>query len=291
MRKIVKGGVLVIVALCLFSGVVFAKNVYYKNDVGVEMTELEYTKMLKIYSARYVASMSQELFDSLKDKNIVASDTAYYKTTYQNGKVISDEPITKSEYDTAPSSFSSGIAPLSGDYDYVETSYKKLGGTVIEISNRKYQLIGALSWKKVPVTRSYDVFAFRLNHLTYSGFVGEQAYYFSTAGSGKVNYDTSSPGYKSLENGAGVSMNLVDGSTIGGYELTIVTNLTANAPSNITQGHVYLSYQHAQSDLTRALSMDYHLSITGLGNVIYFNNSSTASKYDAMGGVHMVPTF
>lgn len=293
MKKLVKGGILTVIALCLFSGVVDARN-YYTNEVGVEMTELEYNKMLKIYPAKYLMYISQEEFDSLKDVNIIANDTIYYKSIYGNGQVISEGEISKEEYEKAPSSNSSPseeIIPLSGDNDYVETSYKKLTGTVAESMTGNYQLIGSLDWKKVPVTRSFDVFAFRLNHFNYSGFAGSQMYFYETGNHGIVKYDTSSPGYKSLDNGAGVSMNLVDGTTITGYNLTITATLTKNAPANISQGHVYVSYQHAQSDLTRALSMDYHLSITGLGNVIYFNNSTTASKYDAMGGIHMVPTF
>lgn len=292
MKRFVKGGIFAIIAFCLFGKVIDAKNVYYTNELGVEMTELEYNKMLKIYSDRYVSMMTQELFDSLKDSNIISNEATYYKTSYKGGQVVTEEHISKEEYDKAPSSnASNGVNPLAGDEDYVETSYKKLVGTVVErVKGSTYYLIGSLSWKKVPVTRSYDVFAFRLNHFTHSGFSGEQAYSKNGAGN-RIAYDLSSPGYKSFDNGAGVSMNLVDGSDILWYELSLLTNLYVNAPSNIVQGHVYLTYQHAQSNLSREDSRNYVLSAGGLGNVLLFNSSSIGKKYDAMGGVHMIPTF
>lgn len=291
MRKTIGGIIFTLILTLLFNGVVSAKSVYYTNEVGVEMTELEYNKMLKIYSSRYVSYMSQDLFDSLKDTNIVSNEAVYYETTYKDGKVFSERYITEEEYDKAPSSnASSGISPLEGDIDYVETSYKKLVGSVVEISSRKYHLIGSLSWKKVPVTRSYDVFAYRFNHLSYSAFSGEQAYFINGT-IHRIPYDLSSPGYQYFDNGAGVSMNLVDGSNVTGYELSVATTMVANAPSNIVQGHVYLTYQHAQSNLSREDSKNYVLSAGGLGNVIMFNSSSIAKKYDAMGGVHMIPTF
>lgn len=292
MKRFIEGGFLAIITFCLFTGIINAKSGYYTNEVGVEMTELEYNKMLKIYSDRYVSYMSQELFDSLKDCNIISNEVVYHKSLYdRDGKLIDEEYISEEEYNEAPSSnASSAINPISSESDYVETSYKKLMGVVTEIASRRYAMIGSLSWKKVPATRSYDVFAYRFNHLSYKGFAGEQAYYKSGTFN-RIAYDTSSPGYKYFDNGAGVSMNLVDGSDVTGYELSVVTDLTANAPSNIVQGHVYITYQHAQSNLSREDSKNYVLSAGGLGNVLLFNSSSIGKKYDAMGGLHMIPTF
>lgn len=281
MKKILNGGLLAIVCGVMLCMGVDAKYVYYTNEVGVEMTELQYNKMVSIYSERYVSHMSQEEFDLYKDANIISNDSIYYKTTYENGVVVKEEAVSEEEYDMAPEgAVSVGIIPASSDNKYVETSYKKLTGSLIDLGSN-YKLVGALDWKKVPYCRSYDVFAFRLSNLSYSGFGGSQAYYVNGVYN-NIAYDTSSPGYKAQASGAGVSMNLVDGSNVTGYALSIVTNLYG------TSGHVYLTYQHAQSDLTREQSLGYTLSSSGLGGVVSFSNSTIAKKYDGMSGVHLV---
>ena len=281
MRKIINGGLLAIVCGAMLCMGVDAKYVYYTNDVGVEMTELQYNKMVSIYSERYVSHMSQEEFDSFKDVNIVSSGAVYHKTTYENGVVVKEEAISEEEYNAAPEgAISDGVVSMSSDTKYVETSYKKLNAALTDYGN-EYRLIGLLTWKKIPYCRSYDVFAYRLSNMSYSGFSGSQVYYVNGA-LNNIAYDTSSPGYKAQASGAGVSMNLVDGSNITGYELTIVTTLYG------TSGHVYLTYQHAQSDLTREQSLGYTLSSSGLGGVVSFSNSTIAKKYEGMSGVHLV---
>lgn len=82
-----------------------------------------------------------------------------------------------------------------------------------------------------------------------------------------------------FNNGAGISMNLVD----AGHEFA---NLMAYSGyytnDNIT---FYASYQHAQSDISVADSKKYNLSSSGLGGVINFTNASIRSKYDGMQGI------
>lgn len=283
MKRFLKGGLLALVCTVSMCVGVEAKYVYYTNEVGVEMTELEYEKMLGIYSERYVGHMSQEEFDVLKNANIISGQSVYYKTTYENGVAVEEKEISAEEYANAPEGAISepGIAPLSGDYKYLETSYKKLSGSLAELDSGIYTMAGSLHWKKVPYCRSYDVFAYRLRNFSYSGFTGTQVYYVNGQYN-SINYYQSSPGYKAQSNGAGVSMNLVDGSNITGYDLIIGTNLTTSG-----KGEIYLSYQHTQSDVTREQSKGYTLNINGLGNVILFSNSTIASKYDGMGGVHL----
>lgn len=290
MKNALKGGAFGLLAVVLLSMNVQAKNVYYTNSLGVEMTQLEYNKMTQIFSERRVDSLTPEEFAEYKDLNIVDSSVIYEKSVYTlDGTIIGKEIITEEEYNNvsdAEVSEQGSIMPLDGDYKYVETTYKRLGGTLADNGGGKFQVLGALSWKKVPVCRSYDVFAYRFNHFNYSGFAGSQLYYVNGSAN-RISYDTSSPGYKAQATGAGVSMNLVDGSNITGYELSVVTNLTINS-YNYSQAHAYVAYEHAQSDLTREQSMGYTLNISGMGNVILFNSSSIASKYDNMAGVHLI---
>lgn len=288
MKRLLNNGIIIvstIVSALFVNSTVLAKNVYYTNNNEVQMTELEYNKMLKIFSERKVSDLSQEEFDKYKEANIISTEAVYQKETYKDDKVIKQEYISEEEFNTIPNSeASSGISPQASDSDLYETSYKRLAATLLDMGG-KFNLLGTLAWKKIPAVTSYDVFAYRFMHFDYSGFTGSQVYYIGS-NAYQINYSTSSEGYKAQSNGAGVSMNLKDGDNITGYELTVSTNLTVNT-INYSQAHAYISYQHAQSDLTRAQSMSYTLDVSGLGNVVYFSNQSIRSKYDAMSGLHL----
>lgn len=260
---------------------VLASETYYTNSNGVQMNELQYNKMLEIFSETKVDMLTQSEFDSYKDVNIISGNVRYEKETYIDKELVSVEEITEEEFNNASDA---EVTPYAGDKGFVETSYKRLGATVVD--GGMWTLTCALSWKKKPAYQSYDVFAYRFNHFRYNGFSGQQAYIVN----GKyyyIDYTTSSEGYKELSNGAGVSMNLKDGSDITGYELTVGTTLAFDS-YNYSQAHAYVSYQHAQANLTRAESMAYTLDITGLGNVVKFTNSATERKYDGMSGVHLI---
>lgn len=279
MKKII--GVLVVtvmISVCLIDNVL-AQNVYYTNSNGVQMTELEYNKMLQLFSEEKVNYLSQEEFDKYKDMTILSTDSVYQKTISLDGEVISEEIISKEEYDS--SSDENLPIPYVGDSQYYETTYKKLTATVGDSTG--LLLISSIHWKKIPYIKSYDVYAFRVTNMSHSNLAGTQTYYHDgTADS--IFYDTTAPGYKYATNGAGYSMNLVDNAT--GYDLAISSELAYNT-TQYTTAHIYVSYQHAQRDVSRETSKSYTFSPSGYGNVVLFNNSTIAGYYDAMPGVHL----
>jgi len=282
MKKVLLRGVLLTFFLFgVLSINVNAKEAYYVNKNGIEMSELQYNKFLELFSKRKIEFLSLEEFNMYKDANILSGETVYQKVTYENGKVVEEEIISEEEYEAVKDT---GINSYASDNDVYETSYKRLSGNIVDISG-KFHLMSALSWKKVPYCRSYDVFAFRLNHFSYDGFIGNQVY-IKGNDAYSIDYNTSSAGYKGFSNCAGVSMNLKDDSDITGFELTIGSILRFNT-SNYSQAHVYMTYQHAQNDLSRAQSMGYSLDINGLGNVLLFSNATVRSTYDGMQGVHV----
>lgn len=258
---------------------VSAQTEYYTNSNGVQMTELEYNKMVQLFSERKTGYLSQEEFDKYKDMTILSANTVYQKTVSLDGEVIFEEEITKEEYES--STDEDVPIPYVGDFQYYETTYKKLTGSVGDAAG--LLLIGTVSWKKIPYIKSYDVFAFRVTNLSHSNFTGTQHYYHDGTYD-IIEYDTTVPGYKYATNGAGVSMNLVDNAT--GYDLTIVSGLSYNT-TQYTTAHIYVSYQHAQRDVSRETSKSYTFSPSGYGNVVLFNNSTIAGYYDAMPGVHL----
>lgn len=285
----VKGTCAVFIAFVLFAGTIFtnvqAEEVFYVNNNSVQMTEAEYNKLASIFSDLKIATISQEEFDKYVNANIVSQNAIYQKTTSINGVITSVEEVSKEEYENASSIPNTcGPQTRANDSAFYETSYKRLNVTLFD-GGSFFDLICDLSWKQVPLIRSYDVFAFLLSHFNYAAVSGVQ-FYETSAGIGQVNYNMNSAGYKSFSNGAGMSMNLVDGSNITGYELTLTAELTINS-YNYSTAHAWISYQHAQTDVTRAQSMDYYLSIAGLGNVIQHNSTAIEDIYDGMSGVQV----
>ena len=266
-------------------------ELYYKNEKGVAMTKEQYDKIVEIFSDSIASIISQEKFDKYIHGNIVDHDAIYQKIKSDKNGVISSDYITQEEYYNAPNAEylceeeKTTRNTKSSDYGYIETTYKRLDVDLLDFGNNNFTLIGELTWKKVPACRSYDVFAFRLNHMTYSDVGGIQTYYIGTAYT-DISYDNSSPGYKSATNGAGFSMNLKDGSTITKYEMVIMADLAIN-DFNSSTAHVYTTYQHAITNVTRAQSMSYTFSAGGLGGVLLYSSTSLSQKYDDMAGIHL----
>jgi len=172
MCKKVKGTWAVFVAFVLFACAFFtnvhAEEVYYSNNNSVQMTEAEYNKLATVFSDLKIATISQEEFDKYVNANIVSQDAVYQKTTSLNGVIISTEEVTKEEYENS-SSIANTCGPQNRDNDsaFYETAYKKQNVTLFD-GGSFFDLICDLSWKQVPLVRSYDVFAFLLSHFNFT---------------------------------------------------------------------------------------------------------------------------
>lgn len=274
------GDSILLIGLCTLC---FTCNVnaqaYYTNSMGVEMTRAQYDHMMETFSEKKVDVLTQSEFDFLKDTILVTSSSKFHKEIYEDGELVYNEEISEKEYEAAED-----VNSCSPYYSrYVETSYKKLTGSSHLVSGNTYSMIGALTWKQPPKYRSYDVFAFRVQNMTYKGFSGSQVFYKGNDAY-RIDYTTSSAGYKSFGNGIGVSMNLKDDNDITAYDMTIVSTITPKTEVTANYGHLYVSYQHAQANVSRAQSMNYTLDISGLGNVVNFD-SSVEGYYDGMNGV------
>lgn len=283
MQKLLKRSMLIAtIAMTVFVGSVSAEGAFYTNKAGVEMTELQYNKMISLFSERKVEYLTQEDFNDFKDVNVHNSDVFYEKTIYENGKVISTESVSEEEYNNAPTG--EACTPYSDTDKYVETAYKRFSATIYSASG--LHIITNLSWKKIPAYTSFDVYAMRFQFMNYSNPTGQQDYYVGN-GYTRIRYNTSSEGYKGLNTGFGYSMNLKDGSNITGYELALNADLSIQNTSSAL-AHAYVTYQHAQANLTRAQSMSYTMDVSGLGNVLYYSDAGIRNAYDNMAGLHLV---
>lgn len=261
---------------------------YYVNLNNVEMSENQYKEITTRLSKTKAETLTQEQFLNYLRGRRVSGKTIYEKVMYNKNKILSEEIITQEEYE-----MERGIEnktcygnTRSGDEGYIETSYKRFNVQLLDFGDNDYEILASLTWKKVPSCKSYDVFAFRLTHMTYTNVYGIQTYFIGN-GYTDISYSTNSDGYKSATNGAGFSMNLKDGNNIKKYEMTLNAELAINQ-FNYSTAHVFSTYQHAQSDLTRAQSMSYSLQAGGLGDVVYYSNSNIRNKYDDMAGIELM---
>lgn len=288
MGKLIKNvlpGVLILMLSILVVNV--KAESYYINSNNVEMSELEYQKMITIFNKQKTDLLTQEEFAKFNNYKIASNQTIYQRVKNTDKDIISEEYITEEEYNNAPDVeylCEEKETNRSSDYGYIETTYKRFSVSLLEFTN-DYNLSALLTWKRVPACRSYDVFAFRLNHMTYSNVYGVQAYYVGTAYT-NISYNSSSPGYKSATNGAGFSMNLKDDSNITSFDMYLTADLVIS-DYNSSTAHVYTTYQHAITNLSRATSMSYTFNALGLGDVVYYNNTSISQKYDDMDGIHL----
>lgn len=267
-----------------------AEEVYYTNLNGVEMTETEYNRIVDMLSEQKASIITEDEFERLVSGNIVDNGTIYQKVMYdQDGNILYETEVSELEYNNAPEQNNfcenGNASVMSSSSGYHETSYKKLTVTLSDFGSNDFLLTANLHWKKMPYCRSYDVFAFMLTHFNYSNVTGTQTYYKNYMYN-NITYNTSSSGYKSFSDGAGFSMNLKDDTDISSLDLTVMADLAINN-FNYTTAHAYVSYQHAQNDLTQAQSKSYTLDIVGLGNVIYYSNYNISSIYDHMTGIEL----
>ncbi len=277
--KNLRNGLLLVAVGFIFAINQVSAEAFYTNINGVEMNELQYNKMTELFSDKKIEHLTQDEFNEYKDANIISSDVLYQKTTYKGDEIVSEEIVSEEEY----KNYANGnvCTPLSDVDQYIQTEYKRLSAVIFETS--KTRILGALSWTKMPKYRSYDVFAMRFQFFDYSNAYGIQDYYIGNSG-GRFEYDITQPGYKGFSDGFGISMNLKDGSNITNYELTIGADLSVQSTSS-AYANAFVTYQHAQRDLTREQSMSYGLSISGLGNVLYYPDVNIRNAYDDMGGL------
>lgn len=290
MRKDLFQTMLVTVAALsfLFGGinVLAEEEPYYLNNNGVAMSEQQFNKLSSIFHISYIENFTQDEFDKYVNGEIIDSKTIYYKTITQDGAVINETEVSKEEYDNAPSSlYSCSESTRGSDSGFIETSYKRMRSTLVDLSSG-YSFSNMLEWKQVPSTRSFDVIAFRTKRMSFSNVEGVQTYYVGN-NSSAINYNTNSAGYKSASNGAGISMNLKDDSNITTFLIALVADMQISN-YDYSNAYVYTTYQHAQSSLTRAQSMSYTLQAGGLGDVLYYSNTSIRNKYDDMPGIMLV---
>lgn len=288
MKKSIKIMLLIfMISLFMMSSFVSADNAYYINQNGFAFSEEDYNLIYDEFGQEGIDAVTEDNFANAiafaRDGEIVISK--YFATTYVvdgTGKITetSNREVTEEEYND------SNIQPMANICDdsdgslgwCIYTDYKELRMNVTA-SNRQVKVTN--TWKKMPTVRSFDVIAVRFREkVSITQATGTQ-----TWSGGSQSYATNGTNTKVGSNGAGISMNLYDGSTTSLKNEMIVR--TGGSSADWFNYRINVTYQHAQSSVTLAQSMNYAFATgTGtLGNTIKFNDSTIQAKYDNMIGL------
>lgn len=244
MKKIV---MLFLMVICIFGITknVYAEEVYYTTQNGIELTREEYEFLTTFYGEEYPDIMTQAMYNEFVEDDLINSDVLI--KTYTEPQLGLLNP---------------GIDPASTSHS---TPYKtvQIGRACLPtycIMNLKN------TWDVSPSIRSWDNIGAYLDGISLIEHL--QTYVNSTAG---TNYFS----YLNTTNGIGNSVELP---SVGE---NIIITMTFKVGRG---GTVYGSYQHAMQNTTLANSQNYTISLGGEGHVFLYTGNAIG-LYDGMNGV------
>ena len=270
---------------------------FYINSLGLRLSESEYNELL-LYTNEYVIDlMSEEEYSYIKndiDTCFESSEVKYVKSTYNesDNEILQEEYMTENEMLESINNKNVSTYALSDRTDTVITEMKRIVMQMVNVNASSKTVQLTCEWISIPKVKSYDIIAFRFTDTavtidTYftSNIIGKQYYDDS-----EITYNYDSNNIKYLDNGLGVSMNIVD-STKKSLACTFKTRFltptkTDETDTEVRPFFVYGSYQHAVANVTLSESQDYTLHYWGLGHVIYFDNEMV-KKYDETPGLEV----
>lgn len=258
----------------------FNKSGIYTNKNGVQISKENYNKIKEFVNETKLENIDKKIYKEIEESDrIVAFESAVIETIYTtigNKKIILENNyISEEEYEKR------AIASRSYN-DVVDTEYKHIhlmatdkGGT--------YTFYIQNNWLKTPKYKSFDVIALRwegsvVEHRDTA--VGSQDYmqFKGQVNPPTIDYNSSSSNFKFSNIGVGLSQNLVDDASYYTNVLRINTTCSGNVI-------LYGTYQHSQADISLADSQSYTFSEAGLGDILYFRNTSIGNVYDKTPGL------
>ncbi len=231
MKKVILG--LVLTCLLFACSNVFAEEIYYINNNGLQFTEFQYKIMTQM----------------IYEENVANLTTDQYKL-YMVDKMTPDNTKIAIEEDKASDS------DVNPNATYYETNGKRVA--IASVCQTTYcRVITANTWKILPKVRSYDVVGIRLanTNFTNANFAAS------------LSTDDNTYGHKSskgFDNGMGVSFKLPSNETINTIALTVNVE---------PKGRVYGTYQHAVKSISSDKAMNFEISAGGYGSVLLYPSS------------------
>lgn len=212
---------------------------------------------------------------------LVNEVTKYYKTTINYfGQSLSNKSIDNnlfsSTVEISENEYESFNNEISFENAFIETNYKKLSLAVYKVGNF-YRYKSNLLWKKIPKTRSYDIFGIDYDDgLTIDGQVKfVKKYCFNTENC----HNSYNATIKRFDSAIGVTFELPSGS-LNYLESELSFDVKKKTNSTIKSQTVVSDYSHAIKTISLSNSQSYSLNNNGiiLGNISnYYDNINPVS--------------
>ena len=306
MRKLI----LILLVLCTsftrVNAITLNNDETYTTAKGVTISKEDYELLITKFPWRIIDRFNEETITSLLNGTAKIDNKEIYTITTdtidKNGNIINSVtiPATESEALSVISNPNIRVIENGELYDFSNecastytihqnehaTSSKKVSLSYISPENSDYyEIVITAEWLKEPTIKQYDVLAVRWNNSLPLSNVKEyiafqEAYNSSKEEIGYQEYELDGENMKRTTYGIGQSMNLFNNGKL--YKLAM--HIEIEEPVN---GNVYGTYQHARHSNanTLAISQSYTFSNNGLGNVLYYSNSTYRGYYDNMDGV------
>lgn len=283
------------------------KNGEYVNSREVKITSKQYENLTKRFSDRTIDSMSQNAVLLFSDENsVVKTGTEYAITTemVKNGEVIDSITIPATEEEAMSVVTNDKLHVLSDNklHDVskmIIPCWMPEGGPEVSYTTSSKRLsfvygqyvwddnpivLMDVEWFSIPMIKKYDILAVRWDNSmptsNISSYSGVQTCYDKNGNKLSSEYNLSSDNIKITDKGFGQIMNIFDKAN---SELTLELELNLVNPVG---DPMYATYQHARnSNITLSQAKSYTFKSGGLGNVVYFSNSTVRNYYDGMQGV------
>lgn len=199
---------------------------------------------------------------STEDFEIVSQTEKYYKTVTNsntlelnaNHQTTESYEVTKEEYETSEKGVQTRGAATT------ETTYKKLTTTILS-NGSLYRYKTVLTWKQIPVVRSYDVIGIgHYSSVKYNSSSYFEQTYCLTSGTCRT-LTTHYPQYFST--GVSATFKVPEGS-LSSLSQTFLYDVTKNVDATIISQAAYGDYSHATETVTVAQGKSLTVGTSGI---------------------------
>lgn len=264
-----KRNIILNVIVIIFVMFIGTLNIYATSDLKHELSETEYNNLINLgFDDELINNLSDEEIQKYKNYTVEKQvrEVKYFKEVKSpfplaDGEDYTNIEVSEEEYNKSPQLTRRTT---------VETTYKKLELTLtLPTSDTKRMVLASLKWKKVPATKSYDVFALystsgRMNIPTAHQYMtelapssinncllGDKVTHTTDYLPSNSNWNTKSAGIAYY--GAGISMQLDTNITPCWHDFGLVTGQV--------QGYRFTMMTTATPDLMEKLRYVLHINM------------------------------
>jgi hypothetical protein len=252
-----------------------AKECYVVNNYGICISSDEYNNLLSqgFYDFE-IMNMNNDIYNENKDTLAVGktSTTRYVADTYYyvGDKVYTtSRDVTEEEYNNILPICEKVPSNTRGITNgFTETTGKRLETTIIEYTT-KLRYKATLTWKVIPVTRSYDIIAVGLDRESVYAS-GSRTFSQTYCVTAMTCASSSIADINNQQGGVGASFELPSGSYVFMSSYLYYDVSKRSGVGTLTELGAYGDYAHATSTVTQSQAANNY--VVGYGGINLYSN-------------------